>query len=318
MSLPDHVILEASATIENFDEEAYLSANPDVAVAVQAGLLASGREHFVACGSSEARKLRFPYDVESMRSVKIARVEPQLRLDLPHRRRGHKYDFLTEVLRADTGIADTKNVSGHHYDSIVTSLIEEFHDGLILDCGAGRRPIYYGNVVNYEIVDYDTTDVIGVGELLPFKDESFEGVVSIAVLEHVRDPFQCAAEIIRVLKPGGKLICAVPFLQPLHAYPHHYYNMTFMGACALFERSLIIDDLPIIEACLPINSLAWIVQSWAEGLSGDTLEAFLNLSIRDLLRPPSELAGNDWVRQLSREKNLELANGTILLAHKPS
>ncbi|MGH7187573.1 MAG: class I SAM-dependent methyltransferase [Acetobacteraceae bacterium] len=317
MTLPDHIVLEMAATLESFDEGAYLSANPDVAEAVRAGLWASGREHFMAYGSGEARELRFSRDIEALRIVKMARVEPLLRLDLPHRRSGHKYDFLTEDLRVDTGIADTENVSGHHYDSIVISLISEFRDGLILDCGAGRRPTYYKNVMNYEIVDYDTTDVIGVGEILPFKDESFDGVISIAVLEHVRDPFRCASEIIRVLKPGGKLVCAVPFLQPIHAYPHHYYNMTYMGARALFERSLIIDDLPIIDACLPIHSLTWIVQSWAAGLSGDALESFLNLPLRELLRPASELTESDWVKQLPCEKNLELAHGTMLLAHKP-
>jgi SAM-dependent methyltransferase len=105
---------------------------------------------------------------------------------------------------------------------------------------AGLRDIYYDNVVNYEIVDYDTTDVIGPGERLPFRDGVFDAVISIAVLEHVRDPFACAAEIVRVLKPGGELVCSVPFLQPLHGYPHHYYNMTPQGLRALFERSLLI------------------------------------------------------------------------------
>ena len=85
------------------------------------------------------------------------------------------------------------------------------------------------NVVNYEIVDYDTTDVIGLGDTLPFNDCVFDAVISIAVLEHVRYPFACAAEIVRVLKRGGELECSVPFLQPLHGYPHHYYNMTSQG-----------------------------------------------------------------------------------------
>ena len=39
--------------------------------------------------------------------------------------------------------------------------------GLILDCGGGRRRVYLDNIVNFEIVVYDTTDVRGVGEMLP-------------------------------------------------------------------------------------------------------------------------------------------------------
>jgi hypothetical protein len=40
-------------------------------------------------------------------------------------------------------------------------MIARCSDGLVLDCGAGLRDIYFDNVVNYEIVDYDTTDVRG-------------------------------------------------------------------------------------------------------------------------------------------------------------
>src|SRR6185436_10283001 len=71
-------------------------------------------------------------------------------------RSGAKYDFLTAEMRAETGIAETIAVSAHGYDPRALQLIEELADGLILDCGAGRRDTYYRNVVNYEIVDYDT------------------------------------------------------------------------------------------------------------------------------------------------------------------
>jgi SAM-dependent methyltransferase len=126
-------------------------------------------------------------------------------------------------------------------------MIVSLPDGLLLDCGAGRRPTYYSNVVNYEIVDYDSTDVLGVGEYLPFKDDMFDAVISVAVLEHVCDPFRCATEISRVLKPGRRLICGVPFICPLHGYPHHYYNMTGQGLRALFEDKLEIEDHTVPE-----------------------------------------------------------------------
>lgn len=44
------------------------------------------------------------------------------------------------------------------------------------------------------------------GELLPFPDNSFDIVYSNQVLEHVRDPFICMKEMVRVLRVGGVIM----------------------------------------------------------------------------------------------------------------
>ncbi len=44
---------------------------------------------------------------------------------------------------------------------------------------------------------------IGVGEALPYADCTFDAVVCVDVLEHVRDLKQVLAEVARVLRPGG-------------------------------------------------------------------------------------------------------------------
>ncbi len=304
------------ATLANFNEEQYLRSNPDVAAAVASGVLSSGWEHFKRYGLNEGRRLRNADSVSDLRRRKMARIRPILNLELRHSFREGKYDFLNEELRARAGIVDTQAVSGHGYDSFVEALIERHADGLVLDCGAGNRPIYYLNVLNYEIVDYESTDVLGIAELLPFKDASFDAVISIAVLEHVKDPFRSASEITRVLKPGGELICCVPFLQPEHGYPHHYYNMAPQGLRALFEDKLQIDDHKVIDSVLPIWSLTWILGSWASGLQGATRDEFLSLRVNDLLGAPREYLDRAWVRELSVSKNMELASATVLFAHK--
>lgn len=305
------------ATSENFNEQAYLAANPDVADARRKGLVRDVRAHFEKFGRREGRKLRVEGSIAQERAEKIRRIEPLMKLDLPHARRGVKYDFLTEELRASAAVVDTLNVSSHEYDGGTLRLIEEFATGLILDCGAGLRPTYHPNVVNFEIADYDTTDVLGVGEALPFRDDSFDAVISIAVLEHVRNPAACAAEIVRVLKPGGKLVCCVPFLQPLHGFPHHYFNMTHQGLRTLFEGRMQIDDQFVSDSGLPIWSLSWMLRSWAEGLGGPAREQFLSTTVRDLMESPGAMLDRSWVRQLSPEKNFELASATMLTAHKP-
>jgi SAM-dependent methyltransferase len=311
------LVVDVLTTEENFDEAGYLAANADVAAAARDGRVTNGRQHFEAFGKSEGRRQSLVSAIEELRREKIARIEPLLHLDMPHVRRGTKYDFISEELRRATGISDTNAVSSNNYDGYGLALIDEFKDALILDCGAGRRSVYYPNVVNFEIVDYDTTDIIGVGESLPFNDCSFEAVISVAVLEHVRDPFKCAAEIVRVLKPGGKLLACAPFLAPLHGYPHHYYNMSHQGLRALFDRALMVDDQKVIDSILPIWTLTWIAKSWADGLSGSTRDEFLSMSMRELLAAPVNLIDRAFVRELSIDKNFELACGTLLFAHKP-
>jgi SAM-dependent methyltransferase len=309
--------IDHAMTSANFDEAAYLASNPDVARVVAVAGFTSGRQHFELYGNQEHRRARLTGGLTALRRTKMERLRPALRLDLPHIRRGDKLDFLTDELRREGAVVDTSNVSGHPYSPAVLAMIGRCTNGLVLDCGAGRRDIYYDNVVNYEIVDYDTTDVIGLGEKLPFHDDVFDAIISIAVLEHVRDPFACAAELIRVLKPSGELVCSVPFLQPLHGYPHHYYNMTAQGLRALFERSLIIDDLRVVSEGLPVWSLTWIIRSWAEGLKEPSRSEFLAMRLSDLLTIAPDLLDRAWVTGLSADKNTELASANLLNARKP-
>jgi SAM-dependent methyltransferase len=248
---------------------------------------------------------------------KLSRIRPLLRSDLPHRDLPLFFDFLTDDLRREFNIVDTTNVSAHAYDQRMVQIIEEAKGGLILDCGAGFRPVYYDNVVNFEICPYDSTDVRGVGEQLPFRDEVFDAVFSIAMLEHVKDPFACAREITRVLKPGGRLYCMVPFLQPYHGYPHHYYNMSHQGVRNLFDRELLIEKQEVPAHGLPIWTLSWFLSAWANGLPFWTKVRFLNMRVADLTGVPGSYLNRPFVNHLSAKTNFELASATVLTARKP-
>lgn len=311
--------LEVPATKKNFDEDGYLAANPDVAEAVRNGQFRSARQHFKKFGEREGRRVFVGATEDFVRAkrAKLARIEPLLRSDMSRRDDPERFDFLTDELRAELGMDDSSAESSHEYDQIVLDLFERHADGLVLDVGAGRRPAYFEHVVNFEIYPFLTTDVRGVAEDLPFVDESFDAVVSIAVLEHVRDPFRAAAEIVRVLKPGGELFCCVPFLQPLHGYPHHYYNMTHEGLRNLFDGPLEIERVDTLETTSPIWSLTWILRSWADGLAGKAREEFMDLRVADLIGDPPDYLDRPWVRELPREKNLELASACIVCARKP-
>jgi SAM-dependent methyltransferase len=309
--------LAVTVTEQNFDENAYLLSNPDVANAIKKGTLKSGREHFGIFGKNEKRKIRFLSSLFSdAKKKKLVNIKPILRNDMKCIETLNYYDFLSNELREKFNIIDTDAISSNEYDKYSMNLIKKNEVGLVLDCGAGKRSVYFDNVVNFDIVGYDTTDVRGVGEVLPFKDEVFDAVLSIAVLEHVKNPFLCAIEIARVLKPGGSLMCCVPFLQPLHGYPHHYYNMSGQGLKNLFADYLAIDQITTYESIFPIWSLTWILRSWAEGLHGKTRDNFLKMKISDLLGNAESYLDMPFVKELSNEKNMELASATVIFAHK--
>lgn len=65
----------------------------------------------------------------------------------------------------------------------------------------------------------------GAGENLAFEAEKFDLVLSHEVLEHVADDRKCVEEIVRVLKPGGRLTLFVPN----RGYPFETHGIYWRG-----------------------------------------------------------------------------------------
>ena len=83
----------------------------------------------------------------------------------------------------------------------------------------------------YVPVDYESVHAAALvdAHALPFADASFDAVTAIALLEHIRYPFVMMREVHRVLKPGGRLLGTVSFLEPFHqvSWYHHSHVGTW-------------------------------------------------------------------------------------------
>ena len=81
--------------------------------------------------------------------------------------------------------------------------------------------------------------VCAAGEGLPFPAGAFDLVLSHEVLEHVRDDRQAAAEIVRALKPGGRLVLFVPN----RGYPFETHGIYWRGGYH-FGNVPLVNYLP--------------------------------------------------------------------------
>ena len=73
-------------------------------------------------------------------------------------------------------------------------------------------------------------------ELLPYADNQFDLVLSHEVLEHVANDRMAAAEIVRVLKPGGRAVIFVPNrLYPFETHGHYWRGVYHFGNTPLIN-----------------------------------------------------------------------------------
>jgi len=149
--------------------------------------------------------------------------------------------------------------STNPYSPKSLKLIGEHPRALILDFGAGNPAPgeLFDNVVRIDFVHYQSCDVVSTERNLPFRDGSFDFVISESVFEHVRDPWHYAAELHRVLKKGGRVQVDCAFLFPLHGEPHNYYNMTTFGLEETFSmfRKVECGVEPYQSAGMTMNIL---------------------------------------------------------------
>ena len=96
-----------------------------------------------------------------------------------------------------------------------------FLDPPVLDVGCGRCVAFEVSPTGYAGIDHNRQSILepsrsgiqvvqGSALHLPFRPQSFQTVLLMAVLEHLRDPHAYLKEATRVLKPGGRVVITTP------------------------------------------------------------------------------------------------------------
>jgi SAM-dependent methyltransferase len=110
------------------------------------------------------------------------------------------------------------------------------------------------------------------GEYLPFPDGSFDLILSHEVIEHVQDDTTAVAEMIRVLKPGGRAV----IFSPNRGYPFETHGVYWKGTYRF-------GNIPFVN---------WLPRRWRDHLaphveiytSRDMEDLFADLPVRYITR----------------------------------
>ena len=120
------------------------------------------------------------------------------------------------------------------HNSPAAIIFEDADNKKILNVGGGPKR-ESSQEITLNIRAFHNVDLVADAHEIPFTDNSFDAVFSLAVLEHVLDPYKVVAEMLRVLKPGGILYSEVPFIFFFHGYPSDFTRFTLEGMKHLFS-----------------------------------------------------------------------------------
>lgn len=122
-------------------------------------------------------------------------------------------------------------------------------EALVLDVGAGRGD--FAALLNgrrslaLEVYPYPEVDVVcDLTRVNPFRPGTFDAALLMNVLEHVYDTHKLLDALCRLLKPGGLLLVAIPFMVKMHQVPLDFVRYTHFALERLgAEHGLAVEKL---------------------------------------------------------------------------
>jgi SAM-dependent methyltransferase len=155
------------------------------------------------------------------------------------------------------------------------------------------RALFATKITGLDIHPGCHVDLVGDAHVLSrfLRPGSLAAVLSMSLLEHVQAPWVIAAEINRVLRPGGLVYHHAPSAWPAHAQPNDFWRFSAEGLKSLFGSA---TGFEVIEASDSGRAAMIPTPQWRKGfLEMPTIPLFgmaeiLARKVRDL--EPGEVA----------------------------
>ena len=114
-------------------------------------------------------------------------------------------------------------------------------DALILEIGAGHGDFAQifteRRYLSLDIIPYPEVDLVcDMTCCVPFRQDSFDMLVLMNVLEHVYNFHKLLDVLHDLLKPGGRLVITVPFMIKIHQAPFDFHRHTHFALAQMAQE----------------------------------------------------------------------------------
>lgn len=159
-------------------------------------------------------------------------------------------------------------------------------DAIILDVGAGRgdfATLLEGRrSLALDVYPYPEVDLVcDLTQVNPFRPDGVDAVLLMNVMEHVYDTHALLGSLARLLRPGGILIVAIPFMVKIHQAPVDFVRYTHFALQRLGEaHGLAVEHLegyydPVFFLGEGLGNLRWGVLPTLNGAKRRTARLLL-------------------------------------------
>lgn len=160
------------------------------------------------------------------------------------------------------------NLSAKRVINRLSEILSRISSARVLVVGGGRQRHWLDNLLRnavgiqilYSDIDiHADVDLFCDGHDLPFVDNTFDAIITTAVLEHLLYPERVVSEIHRVLKINGKLYSELPFMQQVHEGAYDFTRYTHSGHRRLLNG---FEEIESGMVAGPGTVMVWTIENF--------------------------------------------------------